>query len=124
MVSNDGAGTGCAHARDRGSDPLHRPALHRWKASLSGGHPHLAGDATVGVDSAAGVAGRGRAHILLEARVPPELYYPLHLNLIAHGRAICQARRPRCEMCPLKAECEYYQERASNYEGGNSQLVP
>ncbi len=54
-------------------------------------------------------ASREQAHILLEALVPPELYYPLHLNLIAHGRAICQARRPRCEVCPLQRECEYYQ---------------
>ncbi len=53
-------------------------------------------------------ASREQAHKILEALVPPDLYYPLHLNLIAHGRAICKAGRPRCEVCPLKRECEFY----------------
>ncbi len=55
-------------------------------------------------------ASREQAHKILETLVPPDLYYPLHLNLIAHGRAICKAGRPRCEVCPLQVECEYYQE--------------
>jgi endonuclease III len=29
--------------------------------------------------------------------------------LIAHGRAICQARRPKCEVCPLLPHCPYGQ---------------
>jgi endonuclease III len=42
-----------------------------------------------------------------EALVPPELYYLLHLNPIAQGRAICQARRPRAraESDDLKSNC-------------------
>lgn len=50
-----------------------------------------------------------RAHIELEAVVPPADYYPAHLNIIRHGREVCQARRPRCEECPLTAYCEYFQ---------------
>jgi endonuclease-3 len=50
-----------------------------------------------------------RAHLELEAIIPPEDYYPAHLNIIRHGRQICQARRPRCEVCPLTAFCDYYQ---------------
>lgn len=49
------------------------------------------------------------AHDLLAALIPPRLYYRLHLNLIEHGRAICHARLPRCEVCPLQHVCEYYQ---------------
>jgi endonuclease-3 len=49
------------------------------------------------------------AHAELEALIPPEEYYPAHLNLIAHGRALCQARKPLCERCPLTAECDYFQ---------------
>ncbi len=49
--------------------------------------------------------GREQAHELLEALIPPELYYPLHLNLIEHGRAVCQARTPRCARCVLQADC-------------------
>jgi endonuclease-3 len=49
-----------------------------------------------------------KAHEILTALVPPELHYRLHLNLINLGREICQARRPRCQVCPLTDLCEYY----------------
>lgn len=49
-----------------------------------------------------------KAHDLLTTVVPPQLHYRLHLNLIRFGREICQARRPRCEVCPLTDLCEYY----------------
>lgn len=54
---------------------------------------------------------REKAHTLLEDLVPQELYYPLHLNLITHGRQTCHARHPACEECPLQTQCAYYQER-------------
>lgn len=49
-----------------------------------------------------------RAHDLLAELVPPRLYFRLHLNLIEHGRAICRAGKPRCEVCPLTDFCVYY----------------
>ncbi len=52
-----------------------------------------------------------KAHALLETMIPPEWYYPLHLNLIAHGRQTCRARRPLCETCILKTRCDYFQKR-------------
>jgi len=52
-----------------------------------------------------------RAHVELEAIAPPEDYYPVHLNIIRHGREICHARRPRCEICPLAPHCDYFQEQ-------------
>ena len=51
---------------------------------------------------------REKAHQLLEELVPPEIYYPFHLNLIAHGRAVCHARSPRCELCVLQDGCNYH----------------
>ncbi len=51
---------------------------------------------------------RDKAHALLEALVPPEIYYPFHLNLIAHGRAVCHARAPECARCVLQDQCAYY----------------
>jgi endonuclease-3 len=60
---------------------------------------------------------RERAHILLEALIPPELYWTLHLNLIEHGRQICHARKPACGKCPLRTQCTYYQ---TLQEGGQS----
>ena len=49
-----------------------------------------------------------KAHGLLEARVPQKWYYPFHLNVIAHGRAVCKAQRPRCDVCPLQKQCDYF----------------
>jgi endonuclease-3 len=54
---------------------------------------------------------REKAHDMLEEIVPEEIYYPFHLNLITHGRAICHARGPECERCLLRDECSYYVER-------------
>ncbi len=42
-----------------------------------------------------------------EQLTPPEWYYPLHLNLIRHGREVCQARRPLCAACVLNEVCRY-----------------
>lgn len=58
-------------------------------------------------------ASRERAHELLEAMLPPETYYAFHLNLIQHGREVCQARKPRCELCTLRDLCDYYQQTIS-----------
>ena len=49
-----------------------------------------------------------KAHARLGAMVPPEMNYELHLNLIAHGRKICHARKPECPVCPLNTRCLYY----------------
>ena len=48
-----------------------------------------------------------QAHPHLESLFPPETYYPAHLNIIRLGREICQARRPRCEVCPIVNLCDY-----------------
>ncbi|MEZ4834023.1 MAG: endonuclease III [Caldilineaceae bacterium] len=44
-----------------------------------------------------------------ESLLPPETFYALHLNLIRHGREICDARNPRCELCVLQTQCDYFQ---------------
>jgi endonuclease-3 len=48
-----------------------------------------------------------QAHPHLESLFPPETYYAAHLNIIRLGREICQARRPRCEICPIVNLCDY-----------------
>jgi len=50
-----------------------------------------------------------KAHELLEARLPSEWYYAFHLNLVRHGRQVCQARNPKCDKCVLSDLCDYYQ---------------
>lgn len=49
-----------------------------------------------------------QAHELLAESVPPRRRYAFHVHLIAHGRAVCQARLPRCEACPVTDLCDYY----------------
>ena len=53
---------------------------------------------------------RERAHELLEGLVPKERYRRFHLGLIRHGREICKAPAPSCEVCPLTDLCRYYAE--------------
>ncbi len=50
---------------------------------------------------------REKAHTLLETLLPPEIYYPFHLNLITHGRQVCHARSPACQQCLLADLCSY-----------------
>jgi endonuclease-3 len=52
---------------------------------------------------------REKAHEVLEALLPPEIYYTFHLNLIAHGREVCKSQQPRCATCVLRNHCDYYQ---------------
>jgi endonuclease-3 len=41
----------------------------------------------------------------LESLIPPRNRLQLHLSLIAFGRAICKAPRPRCPICPVNDLC-------------------
>jgi endonuclease-3 len=45
------------------------------------------------------------AHRQLQARVPAQIVYPLHLLLIRHGRETCRARNPDCAPCVLRSLC-------------------
>ncbi len=47
------------------------------------------------------------AHTLFAKVTPQEWVYPLHVNLITHGRQICHAQRPTCTVCTLYNECVY-----------------
>ena len=41
--------------------------------------------------------------------IPKELVHKAHHWLILHGRYVCLARNPKCEVCVLKDWCSYYQ---------------
>jgi endonuclease-3 len=43
----------------------------------------------------------------LQSLFPREKYHQVHLLLIAHGRAYCTARRPKCPICPVRKYCPY-----------------
>lgn len=40
--------------------------------------------------------------------LPKDLVHVAHHWLILHGRYICVARKPKCEICGLKSVCKYY----------------
>ncbi len=47
------------------------------------------------------------AHTLLDTVLPSEWVYPLHVNLIKHGRQVCHSQRPECTVCTLYNDCAY-----------------
>jgi endonuclease-3 len=49
-----------------------------------------------------------QAHEELASLFQAESYKSTHLNLIRHGRLICQARKPLCAHCVLRDLCAYY----------------
>jgi endonuclease-3 len=41
--------------------------------------------------------------------LPAAVVHKAHHWLILHGRYICQARKPKCGICPLTSICRYYE---------------
>jgi endonuclease-3 len=48
------------------------------------------------------------AHEELSALVDLDDVYDFHVNLIAHGRAVCRALDPRCGECSLQTDCDFF----------------
>ena len=44
----------------------------------------------------------------LEKGFPKELLPIAHHWLILHGRYVCIARKPKCDICGIKEACRYY----------------
>ncbi len=54
--------------------------------------------------------------------IPQELVHTAHHWLILHGRYICVARNPKCDICGLKPACKYYQKMAQKNIGETASL--
>ncbi len=52
------------------------------------------------------------AHDYFLAMLQPDEMYEAHVNLIRHGRLICQARSPKHDLCPLRARCRFVDPKA------------
>jgi len=51
---------------------------------------------------------REKAQEELAKLVPAREFYNFHINIIEHGRAVCQARKPKCSICKVSRHCDYY----------------
>ena len=45
------------------------------------------------------------AHDILEEKIDPEDILGAHVYIIRHGRQVCKAQRPLCDMCVLEDQC-------------------
>lgn len=48
-----------------------------------------------------------KTELSLMERVPEERWSRTHHSLIFHGRQCCDARKPKCDSCPINIYCEY-----------------
>ncbi len=46
-------------------------------------------------------------------RIPPRYLVDAHHWLILHGRYVCQARKPQCGQCQVRAQCDYPEKTAA-----------
>jgi len=53
-----------------------------------------------------------QAHDLFLGLLEPDQMYAAHVLLIHHGRAICSAQRPKCELCPIADRCRFVNPKA------------
>lgn len=49
------------------------------------------------------------SHARLETLIggDPDRIYRIHVELIAHGKTVCRAQRPLCEICEIRSFCDY-----------------
>jgi endonuclease III len=59
----------------------------------------------IGVLSRRAVYRRRTLHNAIQAAVPKHRRRALHVNLVVHGQRTCLSRTPRCQFCPLSADC-------------------
>ncbi|RKH41307.1 DNA (cytosine-5-)-methyltransferase [Corallococcus sp. AB050B] len=56
--------------------------------------------------------------------VPPNIRYALHVNLLAHGRAVCKSPQPVCSECEVRKFCAFYRaEEVARAEASDAPTV-
>ncbi len=53
-----------------------------------------------------------KTEFALMDRIPEEHWSRTHHSLIFHGRQCCDARKPKCDSCPIVTYCEYVNQAA------------
>lgn len=62
--------------------------------------------------------GAAKAHDELLEIVPSDLTYRFHMALIRHGRAVCRAPIPKCDVCVIARCCRHYLEAMKRPKSG------
>lgn len=44
----------------------------------------------------------------LQKTLPKELWHDVNHTMVGFGQTICEAKKPKCEECPIKDTCRYY----------------
>lgn len=55
-----------------------------------------------------------KTELSLLERIPEERWSRTHHSLIFHGRQCCDARKPKCDECPINTYCEYVNGNGNN----------
>ena len=53
-----------------------------------------------------------KTELALMDRIPEKRWSRTHHSLIFHGRQCCDARKPKCDVCPIVTYCEYVNQAA------------
>jgi endonuclease-3 len=61
-----------------------------------------------------------KTELALMARLPEDRWTEAHHSLIFHGRRCCGARRPSCEVCPVRGYCGYAASPPPSFASGAS----
>ncbi len=65
-----------------------------------------------------------KAHDVMEAKVPPHGVFNFHVAFINHGRRVCRAQRPLCEVCVVGEMCpsrrKFMSEKVAQESNGKS----
>lgn len=85
-------------------------------ASVAFNQPKLAVDTHVfRVSARLGLTNHAKnplqAEMQLVKYIPAEKISLAHHWLILHGRYVCQARKPKCELCGISQFCKYYEDK-------------
>ena len=56
-----------------------------------------------------------KAQRLLQHVIPPTLRGPLHVNLVAHGQAVCKRKQPACDACELRKFCAHWRKKTQRH---------
>jgi len=53
----------------------------------------------------------------LQSRIPPQLRFSLHVNMVSHGRSVCTLQNPNCHKCVISHYCADNNSRFRHFQG-------